>query len=329
MSIARFHMDRFTRRILCGIVLSGAIATAAAEDWPSRTIRIVVPFAPGGVTDMVSREIAASMSAGLGQPVIVENRPGAQGTVGTAFVKSAPPDGYTIILMASSVGCVNPAMRKNVPFNIAKDFTPIGMIGAAPLVMVVAPNAASANLDQFVSYAKAHPGKVNYSSPGIGGSAHLYGAIMNVTHNLNMQLVPYQGGVPALQAVITGEAQMTFADMGSATGQLKAGRLKALAVSGDARWPTLPDTPTFAEAGYPINLVGWVGLMVPVGTPRPAIERLNAELQKFINTKESRDKLVTVGVAARSGSPELMEAVIRESCPAWADAVRQAGIEPE
>ncbi|MDQ7957127.1 MAG: tripartite tricarboxylate transporter substrate-binding protein [Pseudomonadota bacterium] len=322
-------MHRLTARAFQAALLCSIGAAAWAQEWPQRPIRIVAPFAPGGVTDMVARAAAASMSIGLGQPVIVENKPGAQGVVGTSLVKNAAPDGYTIVLMSSSVGCVNPAMRKSVPFDITKDFAPIGMIGAAPMAMVVSANATTITLDQFIAHAKANPDKVSYSSPGIGGSAHLYGAVMNATQGLNMQLVPYQGGAPALQAVLAGETQMTFADLGSASGQLQAGKLRALAVSGDARWPALANVPTFAEAGYPINLVGWVGLMAPSGTPPAVVRRLNAELRRFVDADDSRGTLLTAGVAARSGSAEQMASAVRETCPAWADAVRKANIQPE
>lgn len=319
---------RSCRAVLACLAL-GASALAHAQDWPSRPVRIIVPFAPGGVTDMVARAAAASMSRGLGQPVVVENKPGAQGFIGVESAKVAPADGYTLVLMASSVGCVNPALRQKVPFDIRKDFEAVGMLGAAPLVMVVAPGLPVDSVGQFIAHAKANAGKISYSSPGIGGSAHLYGSVMNANNGLDMQLVPYQGGAPALQAVVAGQVQMTFSDMGSATGNLQAGKLKALAVAGEKRWPKLPDVPTFAEAGYPINLVGWVGLMAPSGTPRPVIERLNAEVRQFAQAPNNLERLLIAGVAPYSGTAGEMAKVVNESCPQWADAARKAGIKPE
>lgn len=304
-------------------------APAQAQAWPTKPLKLVAPFAPGGVTDIVARSVAASLSQGLGQTVVVENRTGSQGLIGSAAVKSAPADGYTLLLMSSSVVCVNPALRKNMPFDALKDFAPIGIIGAAPLIMVVAPTLPVNRLDQFIAHVKANPGKVSYSSPGVGGSAHLYGAVMNAASGLDMQLLPYQGGVPALQAVIAGDATMTFADLGSATGQVAAGKLKALAVSGDKRWPRFPDVPTFAEQGYALNLVGWVGLAAPAGTPRPVIERLNAELRRFAENPDNRAPLLIAGVDVAPGSPEDMTTALRDGCPRWADAVRKAGIQPE
>lgn len=319
---------RFPRAVLASLIACSAIA-AQAQDWPAKPVRIVVPFAPGGVSDMVARAVAASMSQGLGQPVVVDNKPGSQGFIGVQNAMASPADGYTMVLMSSSVGCVNPALRKSVPFDIRKDFDAVGMVGAAPLVMVVAPGMPVSSVAQFIEYAKSSQGRVNYSSPGIGGSAHLYGAVMNAQNGLDMQLVPYQGGAPALQAVISGEVQMTFADMGSATGQLQAEKLKALAVAGEKRWPKLPNVPTFAEAGYPINLVGWIGLMTPAGTPKPVIERLNAELRKFAQAPDNRDRLLIAGVEPRAGSAADMDQTIREGCPQWANAVKEAGIKPE
>ncbi|MFA5632308.1 MAG: tripartite tricarboxylate transporter substrate binding protein [Porticoccaceae bacterium] len=319
---------RFSPAVFASLIACATI-TAQAQDWPTKPVRIVVPFAPGGVSDIIARTVAASMSQGLGQPVVVDNKPGSQGFIGVQNAKSSAADGYTLVLMSSSVGCVNPALRKDVPFDISKDFDPVGMVGAAPLVMVVAPDMPVNSVAQFIEYAKASPNQVNYSSPGIGGSAHLYGSVMNARNGLDMQLVPYQGGVPALQAVISGEVQMTFADMGSATGQLQAEKLKALAIAGEKRWPKFPNVPTFAEAGYPINLVGWVGLMTPAGTPQPVIDRLNAELRKFAQAPENHDRLLISGVQPNAGSPADMAHAIQEGCPQWANAIKEAGIKPE
>ena len=324
-------MNLLDRRTLLALLTATLLpaAHAQAPAWPAKPLRIVAPFAPGGVTDIVARSVAASMSQGLGQPVVVENKPGAQGLLGSASVKGAPADGHTLLLMSSSVACVNPYLRKTMPFEVLKDFQAVGMIGAAPLIMVVSPSLPVNRLDQFIAHVKANPGKVSFSSPGVGGSAHLYGGFMNKSSQLDMQHLPYQGGVPALQAVLAGDMTMTFADLGSATGQVAAGKLKALAVSGDKRWPRFPEVPTFAEAGYPLNLVGWVGLMVPAGTPRAAIERLNAELRRFAESPANRDPLLTAGVMVASGTPEDMTTAIRDGCPPWGDAVRSAGIQPE
>ncbi len=313
----------------CLPLLAAATWQAHAQAWPSKPLRLVAPFAPGGVTDIVARSVAASLSQSLGQTVVVENKPGSQGLIGSAAVKAAAADGYTLLLMSSSVACVNPALRKSMPFDVLKDFAAIGLIGAAPLIMVVSPSLPVSRVDQFIAYAKANPGKVSYSSPGVGGSAHLYGAVMNATSGLDMQLLPYQGGVPALQAVMAGDVTMTFADLGSATGQVAAGKLKALAVAGERRWPRFPDVPTFTEQGYALNLVGWVGLMAPAGTPRPIVDRLNVELRRFADNPDNRAPLLTAGVNIGSGTPEDMTAALRDGCPPWADAVKQAGIQPE
>lgn len=301
-----------------------------AQTWPTKPLRLVVPFSPGGVTDITGRAVAAALREGLGQPVTVENKTGAQGTIGTAAVKAAEPDGHTLLIMSSSVVCVGPYLRKTFPFDPQKDFEPVGLIAYAPLMMVVSPTLPVNTLDEFIAYAKANADKrISFSSPGVGGSGHLYGAIMNQTSHLDMTHVPYQGGMPAIQAVIAGDVTMTFSDMGSASGLVKAGRVKALAVAGEKRWPLFPQVPTFSEIGYPINLVGWMGLAAPAGTPRSVVDRLGSELHKFAMSPANRDLLLNSGAQVAESSHDHMKASIRDGCPAWGNAVKSAGIEPE
>jgi len=300
-----------------------------AEAWPSRPVRIVVPFAAGGVSDVAARMVANDLGKALGQSVVVENKAGAQGVVGAMLAKQAPPDGYTLVLMSSSVACVNPYLRKNFPLSALDDFAPVGMIGSAPLMMLVPPTLGVRTLPEFLAQAKAKPGKVNYSTPGVGGSAHLYSEVFNGQHGLGMLHVPYQGGAPAIQALHTGEAGMTMADMSFVESQVNSGKLVALAVAGDRRWPRLPQVPTFTEAGHPISLVGWVGLMAPAGTPPAVLERLNTELKKVTATPANSETLLRMGVLAGTGSTADMTRALREGCPPWGEAVRKAGIQPE
>ena len=311
--------------VVCLTMLSGA----QAQSWPDKPIRLVVPFAPGGVTDIAARAVAQTLSQGLKQPVIVENKTGAQGMVGTQAVKAAAPDGYTLVVMSSSVVCVTPYLRKDVTIDALKDFEPIGIIGSAPLVMVVSPKTPAETVDQFVSYVKANPGKISYSSPGVGGSGNLYGAVMNATSRLDMQHVPFQGGAPAIQAVMSGEIAMTFSDVGSATGPIAGARVRPLAVAGEKRWPRFPSVPTFAEIGYPINLVGWVGLAAPANTPRAIVDRLSAELGRFAANESHRETLINAGAMMSMSNPEHMRAAIRDGCPRWGEAVKSAGIQPQ
>ncbi len=323
------HNARKTLGLVAMATVVAWISTAHAEAWPDRPIRLVAPFAPGGVTDIAARAAANSMSQQLGQPVIVENKSGAQGLVGSTIVKDSAPDGYTIVLMSSSVACVNPYLRKNMPFDVQKDFEAIGVIGSVPVMMVVSPHLPVNDMREFVDYVRENPGRISYSSPGVGGSGHLYGSLINSAQKIDMQHVPYRGGAPAMQAVLAGDVAMTFADTSFADSQVKTGKLKALGISGNERWPTLPTVPTFGEQGYPSNLIGWVGLMAPANTPRPIIERLNGALRSFAEDPAQRDSLLRIGVLATGGAPETMNAAIRDGCPPWGEAVKNAGIQPE
>jgi tripartite-type tricarboxylate transporter receptor subunit TctC len=300
-----------------------------AQNWPERPIHIVVPFAPGGVSDVAARMVANGLSQTLGQNVVVDNKPGAQGVVGSLQVKQAPADGYTLVLMSSSVACVNPYLRKNFPVNVLTDFAPVGMIGSVPLMMLVSPSLGVRTLPEFLAHAKANSGKINYSTPGIGGSAHLYSEVFNSQLGLGMLHVPYQGGAPAIQALHTGEANMTMADMSFVESQVNSSKLVALAVAGERRWPRLPQVPTFAEASHPMNLVGWVGLMAPAGTPSTVLERLNTELKKITTNQANSDTLLRLGALAGTGSTADMTRALRDGCPPWGEAVRKAGIQPE
>lgn len=322
---------RFTgRRAALTLLAACAMALPAwAQTWPDRPLRIVVPFAPGGVSDVAARLVANDLSRALGQSVVVDNKPGAQGVVGSMLVKQAPADGNTLVLMSSSVACVNPYLRKNFPLNALTDFAPVGMIGSAPLMMLVPPSLGVRTVSEFLAHAKANPGKINYATPGIGGSAHLYSEVFNSQLGLGMVHVPYQGGAPAIQALHTGEAGMTMADMSFVESQVNSGKLVALAVAGERRWPRLPQVPTFAEAGHPMSLVGWVGLMAPAGTPPAVLERLNTELKKITATSAHQDTLLRLGVLAGTGSTADMTRAPREGCPPWGEAVRKAGIQPE
>lgn len=313
--------------VLCLLVAFGA--AASAQTWPARPVRIIVPFAAGGVSDVVARTVANGLSQAIGQAVIVENKPGAQGLLGSVAAKNAASDGYTLVLMSSSVACVNPYLRKSMPFNPQADFDAVEMIGSAPLMMLVAPTLGIKTVDQFLVYAKANLGKLGYSTPGIGGSAHLYSESLNRGYKLDLAHLPYQGGVPAVQALLAGDVTMTMADMSFADAQVGTGRLVALAVAGDKRWPRLPNVPTFAEAGYALNLVGWVGLMAPAGTPKPVVQRINAELKKITSAASNADTLLRVGVLAGTGQPEDMAHAVREGCLPWGEAVKNAGIQPE
>lgn len=301
----------------------------ADEAWPQRPVTVVAPFAPGGVTDIVARAVSQHLASSLGQPFVVSNRPGAQGVIGTNAVARTEADGYTLVLMSSSVACVNPYLRKDVPFDVARDFDSIGIIGNVPLVMLVHPDAGMRTVDEFIDFARKKPGGASYSSPGVGGSAHMYGELLNTGESLNMVHVPYQGGAMAWQAVMAKEVEMTMADMSVVASQVLPGNLTALAVSGTERWPTLPDVPTFVEAGQNVELVGWVGLMAPKGTPEPVLRKLHEALRVYTSAPAAGEDFVRYGMLPNQGSRQDMTDTLVNICPLWGEAVRNAGIEPE
>lgn len=323
-------MSRLLARI-AGLTLCAATAAVQAQSspWPSRPIKLIVPFAPGGSTDASARAVGLVMSQELGQPVVVENRPGAQGVTGAAVVKNSPPDGYTIGLLPSSVICVAPFLRKTLPFDAAKDFTPVGMIALSPIALVITPQLGPRNIGEFIEYAKARQGKLSYSTSGVGGSPHLFGALFDNANKLDMVHVPFQGGAPAVQAVLAGDVTMSMSDLPSALSLISAGRLLPLAVAGAKRWPLLPEVPTFSEAGLPIQLVGWTGILAPAGTPAEIIQRLNAAMQKMVASDKGRDQLLAMGMLADPGSATDMASALRTGCPPWGAAAKLAGIQPE
>jgi tripartite-type tricarboxylate transporter receptor subunit TctC len=220
-------------------------------------------------------------------------------------------------------------MRKNPPFDALKDFVAVGLIGKAPLIMVASAGLGPRKFDDFIAYAKDRRGKLSYSTSGIGGSPHLYSALLDKAYGLELQHVPYAGGVPAAQAAASGEVAMTMSDLTSALPLLASGRLLPLAIAGNQRWPTLPDVPTFDEVGLRVALVGWTGIMAPAGTPSRIVEQFSAEMRKYTASDEGREFLLRIGQLAAPTTPQDMGAAVRDSCPPWGAAARQAGIQPE
>lgn len=315
--------------VSCCLIATNAFAQSSPEPWPTKPIRLIVPFAPGGSTDVSARAVANSVARSLGQPVVVFNRPGAQGVTGAVEVKASAPDGYTFGLLPSSVVCVAPFMRKNPPFDGLKDFAPVGLIGQSPIIMVAGAGLGPKKFEDFVAYAKNNRGKLSYSTSGIGGSPHLYSALLDKAYGLELQHVPYAGGAPAAQAAASGEVAMTMSDLTSALPLIASGKLLPLAIAGNQRWPNLPDVPTFEEAGLRVALVGWTGIMAPAGTPPRILEQFSAEMRKYTGSQEGREFLLRIGQLAAPTTPMDMGAAVRDGCPPWGAAARQAGIQPE
>jgi len=332
------HADKPTARrrgrILSALLLAAAasvapLAGAQTKEWPSRPIKIIVPFGPGGSTDTSARIIGEVIAKEVGQPVVIENKPGAQGTVGTVAAKASPPDGHTLVLMASSVLCVTPYMRKTPPFHF-NDLAPVSMLGAAPLMLVISSSLGPKTIGEFVDLAKKRRGAMNYSSAGAGGSQHLYSAIFDKANDLRMQHVAYQSASLAAQAVVAGDVQMVMSDVTSSLPLIASGRLKALAIAGSQRSPRLPDVPTFSELNQPVgDLVGWVGIMAPAGTPEPIIARLSKAISAYTASAEGKQKLQEFGFLPTPGDVKYMSEAIQKGCPRWGEGAAAAGIQPE
>jgi tripartite-type tricarboxylate transporter receptor subunit TctC len=311
-----------------GLALAGpALAQPAA--WPARPIRIIAPYPPGGQTDVVARYFAEKLQAALGQTVIVENKAGAQGIVGTEAAKNAAPDGYTFVYVNVSTICINPFVHRQLPYDVARDFAPVTQHGLSVLAMVVPPALGPKSVQAFIDYARAHRGKVSYASFGAGSSSHIYGETLNHLAGLGMQHVPYKGAAPATQDVLAGHVQMTIQDLATVGPHIVAGKLTGLAVTSPQRWPRLPDIPSFDELGYPLNLVGWNGIMAPAGTPADVVERMSGAIRTLVQSPEGKEKLLDMGLFATGTTPAAMAELIATGCPRWGAAVQRAGIKPE
>ena len=293
-------------------LLALAAPVAAAEDaYPSRPITMIVPFAPGGSTDAIGRIIAEGMRQVLGQTVVVENRAGAGGSMGTAAIADAPPDGYTVGIGTASTLAINPAVYKNLSFNVLDDLVPIGNIAEVPNIMSVNPSVEASDIAAFIAYARAHPGELSYASAGNGSVSHLLGEQFKQATGTDIVHVPYRGIGPALTEVVGGQVQLIYDNLPTSLALAVKGELRPLAVSGEARIPTLPDVPTFAEAGLEdMNWMAFFGLVAPKGIPEPMVKRLSDALGKALALPGVRDKLVAQQAVVTGTSPTEFKAEI-------------------
>jgi tripartite-type tricarboxylate transporter receptor subunit TctC len=303
-------------------------AAALAQDYPSKPIRLVVGYSPGGTTDIIARIIGAQLSKTLHQAVVVENRPGAGGNIGADFVAKAAPDGYTLMLGTAGTMAVNPWIYKNMPFDTVHDFAPISLIASLPNLMVVNPKVPARNVQEFVAWAKQHPGKVFFASSGIGNTPHLTAELFNQTTGLNMIHVPYKGSGPAMTDLVGGKVQVMFDNMPSAIGHARSGELRALAVTSPKRVSSAPDIPTVAESGYPgFKVVTWFGLFAPAGTPSAVIERLNREVADAVRDPQVHKHLLDLGAEPTSNSPAEFSKLVKDEKETWGKVVKAAKIQ--
>ena len=324
----RCKSQRFLRGLGAAAMLAFTAPIATAQTF-THTIRLIVPFPAGGSNDVMARIIAPHLEQALGQTVIVDNRPAAGGIVGSDAVAKAPPDGHTLLLVASS-HTVTPALNPKLPYNTEKDFAPLSLINTNGMVFFGNPKVPAKTLVEFIELAKKDPGKFNYSSPGAGSQTHLTVELLSKRAGIKMQHIPYKGGAPATTAVISGEVEFTMLAPNVIFPHIEAGTIRPIA-SGDAtRHPRLPDVPTLAEQGFPdIRAIQWVGMFTTAGTPKPVLDRLNAELNRIVRLPDVIDKLKQQGVTPTGSTQEEFAQLISTEIKNWTDVVREANIKVE
>ena len=321
-------------RLRCKILFLLALAlaagvTAAQSSFPTKPIRLVIGSPPGGGNDLVGRILAIKVSESLGQQVVVDNRGGANGIIGMGLVAKAAPDGYTIYMGTAGHVSVNPALYPNMPFNIGRDFIPLTQVVTLPFVVYLHPSFPGKTLGELISYAKANPGKVTWSSSGNGGLPHLTGALLNLTTNINTRRIPYKGSAPAFNDLLGGRVQYCIEAVSIGLQHVKAGRLLALAVTGPARLPILPDVPALKEILPGVEVLNWYGMMLPAGTPPELVTRLHAETHKAMNAPEIHAKLVGYGFTPIGSTPKEFAAFRKSEEVRWARVIKESDIRSE
>jgi len=311
---------------LCAVLFG---LCAHAQDYPSRPVRIVVPFAPGGPNDIIVRLIAQKLTETWGQPVVVENRPGAGGNIGTDFVAKATSDGYTLLSVGPGSLIINPLIGK-VPYDTARDFAPVTLMARAPNALVAHPSLAASSVKELIALARSQPGRINYGSGGNGSTPHLAGALFAAMAGIALTHVPYKGTAPAMADLIGGQVQIAFLGIPTVLPHVRSGKLRVLAVTGKRRSPELPGVSTVDEAGVPgYELSPWYGLLAPAGTSRGIVARLAAEVTKIVRAAEITDKLAVQGAEVVGGPPEEFAAVIQADSLTWSRVVRDTGMRGE
>ena len=322
-------MKMFTlARSLAAVVLMCTAGFATAQTYPSKPIRVIVPYAPGASTDNMARLFGQKMQEAWGQSVFNDYKPGGNTIIGSEALTKAAPDGYTILLVVNT-HAINPLLSK-LPYDPVKDFAPITTIGLSEYMLAVHPSVPANTLRDLVAYAKAKNGQLNYSTSGAGGLGHLSAELFNVLAGVKTQHIPFKGGAPSVQALVAGDVQLCFIHPLNVLGQIRAGKLKAIAISGKSRLASLPDMPTFAEAGMPaLESTNWFGMLAPAGTPRDILNKLSVEMNRIQTLSDMREKLSVQGVDPFPGSPEQFAALIKSDMDKFAKIVKSANIKLE
>jgi tripartite-type tricarboxylate transporter receptor subunit TctC len=303
---------------------------AVAQAYPTKPVRLMVPFPPGGSTDIVARVVSQRLGERLGQPIVIENRGGAGGTIGTGVVAKAAPDGYTLTVGSTSTHVVAPSVYQKLDYDPLKDFAPISLIAVTPYLLVVNPAVPARSLKEFIELARSRPGQLNYASAGTGSTTHLAMEMLKSAAGIYILHIPYNGNGPAGTAVIGGQVEALFGSLPAVLPHAKSGRVRALAVGSLKRSPALPEVPTVAESGFPgFDASLWLAIMAPAGTPAPVIERLQREIVALIGNEEMRAALDKAGAEAQASTPAELAAMIKDGVGKYAKIVKMAGIKPE
>ena len=322
----RHFVRHLCRVALLACILGGTASAALAQAYPNKPIKLIVPFAPGGFTDVVARILGQKLSVSLGQPFVIENKSGAGSTIGTDFVAKAAPDGYTLV-MVSTTHVISPSIYPKLPYDPIKSFTPVGKLVDSAYVLLANPKVPANNVAEFIALAKASPDKIHYASSGNGSAQHLMGGMFAAMTGVKMKHVPYKGSGAAANDLVAGVVESSFAGVPNAMAQVPAGRLKALAVTTSKRIPQLPDVPTMQEAGvsgYSASV--WLGLLAPAGTPRDVVMKLNTEIAKVLSAADTKKDLYAAGVEADISSPEALDTLMVQELDRWGKVIKDAGI---
>ncbi len=312
--------------VLCTLLLAG---NCLAQDYPNKPVRFIVPYAPGGSSDILARTLGQKLAEAMGQPFIIDNRPGAGSMVGTEVLAKSPADGYTIIL-SDMPHAINPSIHHKVPYDPVKDFSPVSVIGVSPMFLFVHPSFEAKSVKELIALAKAQPSKLAIASGGNGATTHLVAELLQASAGIKLTHVPYKGAGPAIADVAAGQVPITFTSMATAASLVKAGRLRVLGVTSSKRLAAFPDVPTFEENGLTgLTFEHWWGVMAPARTPPAVVARLHAEIVKALAATDVRERFTTLAVEPRTNSPEEFRALIESDLVRWAKVVRDAGIKLE
>jgi tripartite-type tricarboxylate transporter receptor subunit TctC len=316
------------RASVATLLLAGTLATGAwAQTWPTKPVRIIIPFPAGGTTDILARVAAQKLTESLGQQVVPDNRPGAAGNIGTELVAKAPPDGYTLLTAPGSTLTIHPSLYAKLGFDPLKDFAPVTILAAVPNLLVVHPSLPARNVKELIALAKAKPGQLNYASTGAGQSTHLSMELFKTMGGVKITHVPYKGSAPAVTDLLGGHVSLMFDNMPSALPHVKAGKLRALAVSSLKRSPTAPEIPSVAESGLPgFEVSVWFAVLAPAATPKPILDRLNQVLVKALQAPDVRERLASQGAEPIGNTPEQFTQQMKRDLAKWAKVVKDADI---